>query len=132
MTIIDTNVILDILTADPAWLNWSVQQLDQCRRSGLLRINEITYAELAVRSATEADLQVSLSQLGIQLERAPTSALFLAGRTFRRYRAAGGPRTSVLADFFIGAHAEVSSLPLLTRDARRFRTYFPSVQLISP
>jgi predicted nucleic acid-binding protein len=132
MTLIDTNVILDVLSGHSEWLAWSVDQLDRCRERGPLNVNEITYAELAGRIETETELQRLLAQFGIQLERSPTSALFLAGRTFRRYRAAGGPRTTVLADFFIGAHAQVAHLPLLTRDIRRYRTYFPHVELIAP
>jgi predicted nucleic acid-binding protein len=132
MTLIDTNVIVDVLSGDSEWLTWSVEQLDQCRERGSLNVNEVTYAELAVRIETETELQGLLAELGIQLERSPTSALFLAGKTFRRYRAAGGPRPNVLADFFIGAHAQVARLPLLTRDTRRYRTYFPDVELIAP
>jgi predicted nucleic acid-binding protein len=132
MTLIDTNVILDVLSGHIEWLTWSVDQLDRCRERGPLYVNEITYAELAGRIETETELQRLLAQFGIQLERSPASALFLAGKTFRRYRAAGGPRPNVLADFFIGAHAHVAQIPLLTRDTRRYRTYFPDVELIAP
>jgi predicted nucleic acid-binding protein len=132
MTLVDTNVLVDILTADPAWLDWSAGHLSQCRRKGTLRINEIGYAELAVRMNSEGDLQHALSRLDVGFERTPTAALFLAGRMFGRYRAAGGTRTSLLPDFFIGAHANVAKLPLLTRDGRRYRTYFPQVELIAP
>jgi predicted nucleic acid-binding protein len=132
MTLVDTNVVVDVLTGDPAWLDWSTEQLAQCRDTGMLVINEITYAELAVGIAAEADLDYALKELGLELERTPTAALFRAGRAFSRYRAAGGPRVSVLPDFFIGAHAEVAGLAILTRDARRYRTYFPAVELIAP
>jgi predicted nucleic acid-binding protein len=132
MTLVDTNVVLDVLTNDPAWLAWSAERLDQCRRIDRLYINEIAYAELAVGIEREADLQEALAELSIELTRAPTSALFLAGRAFGRYRAAGGPRTGVLPDFFIGAHAQVARLPILTRDVRRYRIYFPEVELIAP
>jgi predicted nucleic acid-binding protein len=132
MTLVDTNVVLDVLTKDRAWLDWSAERLDQCRRTNRLYINEITYAELAVGIERESDLQEALAELSIELTRAPTPALFLAGRAFGRYRAAGGPRTSVLPDFFIGAHAQVARLPILTRDVRRYRTYFPEVELIAP
>jgi predicted nucleic acid-binding protein len=113
-------------------MDWSVEQLDRCRNNGPLHINEITYAELSVPAKAEAHLQLALTELSIQLERTPTTALFLAGQAFRRYRAAGGPRTSVLPDFFIGAHAQVSGIPILTRDVRRYRSYFPNVPLIAP
>jgi predicted nucleic acid-binding protein len=132
MTLVDTNIIVDILTSDPAWLNWSAQNLARCRDEGALRVNEITYGELAVRIETEADLQRILAQLDIDLERTPTPALFTAGKAFGRYRAAGGARTSLLPDFLIGAHAQFARLPVLTRDARRYRNYFPDVELIAP
>jgi predicted nucleic acid-binding protein len=132
MTLIDTNILVDILTSDPVWLRWSADQLDRRRNSGSLYINGIGYAEIAVRIEVEADLQAALADLGIQLERTPISALFMAGQAFRRYRLAGGPRTAILPDFFIGAHAQVARWPILTRDVRRYRTYFPDVELIAP
>jgi len=132
MTLVDTNVLADILTGDPVWLEWSVEQLSQCREKGSLLINEVTYAELAVRFETESDLSRTLTNFGIHLERAPTPALFSAGKAFARYRAAGGPRTSLLPDFFIGAHAQVTGNSILTRDVRRYRSYFPDVPLIAP
>ena len=132
MTLVDTNVISDVLTANVAWLSWSAEQLERCRETGPLRINEITYAELAVIVDSEADLQFALAEIGAQLERTPATALFMAGRAFGRYRARGGPRTSLLPDFFVGAHAEFARLPILTRDVRRYRTYFPDVRLIAP
>ena len=132
MTLVDTNVVIDVLSKNPTWLSWAVEQLERARASGQLWINEVVYAELAVHTETEADLNFVLSQLNVRLERTPVQALFNAGRAFRRYRRAGGPRTSVLPDFFIGAHAQVSGLQLLTRDPRRYRTYFPEVELITP
>jgi predicted nucleic acid-binding protein len=132
MTLIDTNIVADVMTADPVWLEWSAEQLSQCRENGPLLINEITYAELAVRFEAESDLQRALTNFSIQLERAPTPALFSAGRAFARYRAAGGPRRSLPPDFFIGAHAQVVGMPILTRDVRRYRSYFPDVPLITP
>ena len=132
MTLVDTNVIVDILSLDPEWIEWSVEQLFRRRDAGPLFINEITYAELAVRIDAEQDLQLAIADLGVELKRTPTPALFVAGKTFGRYRAAGGPRISVLPDFFIGAHAQVERLPLLTRDTRRYRSYFPEVELIAP
>ena len=132
MTLVDTNVIIDILSSDAIWFDWSAPELEGCRRRGPLLLNEISYAELAARVETEADLQQALADLGIKLSRTPTSALFAAGRAFRRYRSAGGLRTSVLPDFFIGAHADIERIPILTRDVRRYRTYFPDVVLIAP
>jgi predicted nucleic acid-binding protein len=132
MTLIDTNILVDVLTSDPVWLRWSADQLDQRRNAGSLYINGITYAEIAVRIEAEADLQAALTDLGIRLERTPVSALFMAGGAFRRYRLAGGPRLAILPDFFIGAHAQIARWPILTRDVRRYRTYFPEVELIAP
>ncbi len=132
MTIVDTNVILDILTGDPTWLDWSVAALDQARQSGPLHMGEITYAELAVRMAAEGDLLSALRELAIGLDRIPPSALFVAGRAFFRYRMAGGPRTTILPDLLIGAHAAALAAPILTREVRRFRSYFPEVRLIAP
>ena len=132
MTLVDTNIIVDLLSDDPVWFAWSSEHLQQCRSRGAAYLNEITYAELTARIAAEADLQTAISELGLVLERAPTSALFLAGRAFARYRAAGGPRTSMIADFLIGAHAEIEKIPILTRDVRRYRAYFPDVTLIAP
>lgn len=132
MTLVDTNVVVDVLSANRDWLQWSVDALERRRQTGLLLINEVTYAELAVRSVSETDLQADIERIGLRLERTPVPALFAAGQTFRLYRTAGGPRLSLLPDFFIGAHAEASGLPILTRDPRRFRTYFPKVELITP
>ena len=132
MTLVDTNIVVDLVTRDPRWFEWSRLRLAEQNDVGPLHINEITYAELAVRMEQESDLELILSDLSLSIERAPQSALFLAGRTFGRYRAAGGPRSSVLPDFFIGAHAEAAGLPILTRDPRRYRTYFPKVRLIAP
>lgn len=132
MTLVDTNVLIDILTHDGVWFDWSFEKLVARRELGDLLINEITYAELAAGIDDERQLERIVVELGVILEHIPRPALYAAGRTFGRYRAAGGPRTSLIPDFFIGAHAEVAGMPILTRDARRFRTYFPDVKLIAP
>ena len=132
MTLVDSNVASDVLTADPTWLDWSAAALQSVHDTGMPCINEVTYAELAARYSAEGALQRDLDTLGLRLARTPESGLFLAGRAFAAYRAAGGPRTSLLADFFIGAHAEAEGLPILTRDPRRCRTYFPDIVLITP
>ncbi len=132
MILVDTNVVIDVLTADPVWLDWSVEALRSAQDDGEPSINEVTYAELAARYDAELPLQHDLRALRLQLARAPDRALFLAGRAYAAYRGAGGPRTSLLADFFIGAHAEAAGLPILTRDPRRYRSYFPAVRLIAP
>jgi predicted nucleic acid-binding protein len=132
MTLVDSNVLIDALTNDPVWYRWSAERLDERARLGVLLINEIVYAELSVQIDTETELLGLLAIFDVELARIPTEALFIAGKTHHRYRAAGGIRTGVLPDFFIGAHASVTGIPLLTRDVRRFRTYFPDVQLITP
>lgn len=132
MTLIDTNVLLDLATDDPAWADWSVRQLDAAAVKGRLVINDVVYAELSVGFERIEELDDLLDEAGVTLEEIPREALFLAGKAFRRYRAAGGSRMGVLPDFFIGAHAAVLGLPLLTRDAKRYRTYFPSVVMVRP
>jgi predicted nucleic acid-binding protein len=132
MTLVDTNVLLDLVTADPVWADWSIRQLDTAALQGPLVINDVVYAELSVRFAAIEDLNAVLDESGIELAAIPRAALFLAGKVFHRYRAAGGTRTGVLPDFFIGAHAAVSRLTLLTRDVQCYRRYFPAIELVTP
>lgn len=132
MTLIDTNVLLDLVTDDPRWADWSIAQLDAAELRGPVVINDVVYAELSVRFATIEALEAVLDEAGVVLEPMPRPALFLAGKVFQRYRAAGGARTGVLPDFFIGAHAAVAGLTLLSRDAGRYRTYFPKLDLVTP
>ncbi len=99
---------------------------------GRMAINAVVYAELSVRFTRIEDLEDVLDEAGITVEDIPRAALFLAGKAFQKHRTAGGSRTGVLPDFFIGAHAAVLGMPLLTRDVRRYRTYFPSLSLIAP
>ena len=132
MTLVDTNVLLDLVTNDAAWAGWSIRQLDIAALEGPLIISSVVYAELSVRFASIEDLDAMLGQAGVELADIPRSALFLAGKVFQRYRAAGGARSGVLPDFFIGAHAAVSGARLLTRATARYRTYFPTVDLITP
>lgn len=132
MTLVDTNVIIDVLLGDAAWMTWSAERLEACRNSGPLYLNEIGYAELSAKMDRESDVEAAVGGLGLTFERMPTSALYAAGQAFRRYRAAGGPRLSVLPYFFVGAHAQVNGMAILTRDGRPYRTYFPDVRLITP
>ena len=132
MTLIDTNVLLDLVTDDPVWADWSIRQMDAAAVKGPLAINGVVYAELSVGFERIEDLDAVLEEAGIAMVEIPRAALFLAGKAFQRYRAAGGSRSGVLPDFFIGAHAAVTGLPLLTRDVQRYRTYFPSLGLITP
>lgn len=132
MTLIDTNVLLDLVTDDPVWASWSVAQLETASLDGPLLINDIVYAELAVRYDRIEDIERFIAEAGLEIAATPREALFLAGKVFTQYRRAGGSRTGVLPDFFIGAHAAVANIPLVTRDAGRYRTYFPKLQLIAP
>jgi predicted nucleic acid-binding protein len=132
MTLVDTDVLLDLVTNDPKWADWSIGQLDAAALKGPLAINDVVYAELSVRFATIETLDSVLDDAGIVIARTPRPALFLAGKAFQRYRSAGGLRTGVLPDFFIGAHAAVAGLALLSRDAQRYRTYFPTIELVTP
>ncbi|RWA72624.1 type II toxin-antitoxin system VapC family toxin [Mesorhizobium sp.] len=132
MTLVDTNVLLDLVTDDPKWADWSLYQLEAASLDGPLLINDAVYAELAVRYERIEHLEAFVDGAGLKMTSMPRAALFLAGKVFTHYRRAGGSRTGVLPDFFIGAHAAVARLPLLTRDVRRYRTYFPSLKLIAP
>jgi predicted nucleic acid-binding protein len=132
VTLVDTNVLIDILSNDPNWREWSEARLLERSAGGPLVINEIVYAELAARFTRQDQLDNEISDLDLTFMRMPKAALFSAGRAFERYRRSGGTRAGVLPDFFIGAHAEVTQWPLLTRDTRRYLTYFPDVELITP
>jgi predicted nucleic acid-binding protein len=132
VTLVDTNVLLDVFTEDPKWLGWSLTRLEQAAFKGSLLINDVIYAETSTRYASIENFEAVLVGAGITVAPISRAALFLAGKAYARYRSAGGIRTGVLADFFIGAHAAVEQLPLLTRDARRYRSYFPTVELIAP
>ncbi len=131
-TFVDTNVVLDVATRNPIWARPSLVRIGHALENGPLLINDVVYAELSVGFEFIEEVDAILK--AIDVRRAPISdeALFLAGKAFKRYRAAGGARTGVLPDFFIGAHAQLAELPLLTRDPKRYRTYFPSVVLIVP
>jgi predicted nucleic acid-binding protein len=132
VTLIDSNVLIDIFADDPRWFNWSATRLREAALSGPLLINDVVYAESSIRYRSIERFDAALARIGITVLSMPRTALFLAGKAFVQYRGAGGLRTGVLPDFFIGAHAEVERLPLLTRDARRYRRYFPAVVLIVP
>ena len=132
MTLVDTNVLLDLVTDDPVWADWSLAQLEAASLRGPLLINDVVYAELALRYDRIEDVEGFLRDAGIEVVPVPRAALFLAGKVFVQYRRAGGSRTGVLPDFFIGAHAAIAQVPLLTRDVGRYLTYFPTLTLISP
>lgn len=132
MILVDTNVLLDLVTDDPDWSEWSLARLEEAALAGPVLINDVVYAETSIRYARIEDLDAMLAEAMIEIAPTPRPALFLAGKAFQHYRAAGSARTGVLPDFFIGAHAAVEGWPLLTRDARRYRRYFPKLALIAP
>lgn len=130
--LVDTNVLVDVLENDPDWADWSVAQLRAQAQIHRLVINPVIYAELSLTFSTVEALDEVLAGLQIPVIETPKPALFLAGKAFVKYRRKGGAQTHVLADFFIGAHAAVAGLPVLTRDVRRYASYFPTVALIAP
>jgi predicted nucleic acid-binding protein len=132
MVLIDTNVMLDILEDDPAWARWSQDQLDAAAVTDSLAINPIIYSELSIAFARIEELDTVIEEASLNIEAIPKEALFLAGKVFLAYRKSQGTKYNVLPDFFIGAHAAVMQWPILTRDVGRYRTYFPTVQLITP
>jgi predicted nucleic acid-binding protein len=132
MTLVDTNVLLDVATDDARSARWSVHQLDAANIRGPVLINAIVYAEFSIGYARIEEADRVLADVGLKLIEIPRAALFLSGKVFQRYRAQGGSRTGVLPDFFIGAHAAVAQIPLLTRDPHPYRTYFAGITLITP
>jgi hypothetical protein len=132
VTLVDTNVLIDLFVPGSPWAAWSAEALSAAALDGPLRINDVVFAELSIGFDSLPACEAFLSELRIGLESMPREALFRAGRAFREYRRRGGTREGVLPDFFIGAHAAAARLPLLTRDAGRYRTYFPDATLILP
>lgn len=132
MILFDTNVLLDIATADPVWLPWSENEFRTAAARGPIPINPIIYAELAPAFATAADLDQWLDPAVFLRLALPYAAGWLAAQAFLKYRQSGGTKASPLPDFYIGAHAEVEGHALVTRDPARYRTYFPNVALIAP
>ncbi len=131
-TLVDSNVLLDILTDDPTWSQWSGTALAAARDAGTLVINPIIYAEVSVRFTRMEDLDETVPATDFLREELPYAAGFLAGKAYLMYRRQGGRKDSPLADFYIGAHAAVCGHQLLTRDAARYRTYFPRLTVIAP
>lgn len=131
-TLVDSNVLLDIFTEDPTWLEWSSRSLTDAAESGPLYVNPIVYAEVSVRFSRIEELEDALPSTEFRRSSLPWTAAFLAGKAFMAYRRNRGAASVPLPDFFIGAHAAVDDLALLTRDAGRYLTYFPTVELIAP
>jgi len=130
--LVDSNVLLDVITEDEEWLDWSAAALARAADASALVINPIVYAEVAARFARIEDLEEALPRAYYERRPLPWEAAFLAGQCFVKYRRRGGARRSPLPDFYIGAHAAVEGLTLLTRDPRRYRTYFPALRLMAP
>jgi predicted nucleic acid-binding protein len=130
--LVDSCVLIDVIDLDPLWSEWSLAALEEWGRRGSVAIDPVVYAEISPDFDEPATLDAMLARIGVEFEEIPREALFLAARARQTYRRRGGRRLGVLSGFFIGAHAAVLGVPLLTRDARRFRRYFPSVLLVTP
>jgi predicted nucleic acid-binding protein len=132
LLLVNTNVLLDVLQDDPQWFDWSIGQLRAHAQIHALVINPVIYAELSLSFSTIEALDAIVARMALEMQEIPKPALFLAGKAFVQYRRRGGAKAQVLPDFFIGAHAAVKGWPLLTRDASRFRTYFPGIVVVAP
>lgn len=132
MLLVDTCVLVDVVENDPYWVGWSTTQLQTQASIHVLAINPIIYAELSLCFSSREKLDAGLADLRLEMQSFTRTALFLAGRAHLQYRKRGGTKAMVLPDFFIGAQAATQGWPLLTRDAARFRTYFPTIELIAP
>ena len=130
--LVDSNVLLDVLTEDPTWGDWSSASLARCAEESVLAINPIIYAEVSVRFATIEEIEAALPERLFHRLPLPWEGAFLAGKCFLAYRKRRGGKRAPLPDFYIGAHAAVSDMALLTRDAKRYRSYFPKLRLIAP
>ena len=131
-TLVDSNIILDVATSDPTWAEWSAMALETAANESVLAINALIYAEVSIGYGRVEELELAIPSTIFRREPLPYEAAFLAGKAFLQYRRRGGVRGSPLPDFYIGAHAAVSDFRILTRDPRRYRTYFPTVDLIEP
>jgi predicted nucleic acid-binding protein len=130
--LVDSNVLLDVATVDPDWSAWSSNALEQAANEAPLVINPLVFAEVSIRFSRIEELEAAVPSQLFRRDPLPFEAAFLAGKAFLKYRRRGGSRLAPLPDFYIGAHAAVADFRLLTRDAARYRTYFPTVELISP
>ena len=131
-TLVDSNVLIDITVKDPRWLSWSKEAFIDALEGGPVLVDQIVFAEVSIGYPTPEECEWALAVQGIERVPIPWPAAFLAGRAFASYKQRGGRKLAPLPDFFIGAHAAVADLRLLTRDASRYRTYFPTVELIAP
>ena len=131
-TLVDSNVIIDYLDPDSEWADWSASMLARAADHGAVAINAIIYAEVSATYPTIESVEEALPHEYFVRAALPWEAAFLAGRSFREYRRRGGVKRAPLPDFYIGAHAAVTGMTLLTRDARRYRTYFPKLKIVAP
>ncbi|RJX26541.1 MAG: PIN domain-containing protein [Desulfurivibrio sp.] len=129
---VDSCILLDLFTGDPRWANWSASVLGKYSQSNTLFINSIVYTEVSIGFNRIEEVEEAIEQAGVKVLEIPREALFLAGKVFLDYRRNKGTKSSTLPDFFIGAHAAVSSFDLITRDPARYKIYFPSITLICP
>ena len=132
IVLVDSSVLLDLVTNDPVWYEWSSAKLASVSMESQLAINPLIYAEVSSRFPTIEGLNAALPEDQYRREPLPFQAAFLAGKAFLKYKRRGGARTSPISDFYIGAHAAISGFKILTRDPRRYRQYFPTVELIAP
>jgi predicted nucleic acid-binding protein len=130
--LVDSNVLLDILTEDERWFGWSSEALAAAAETGRLVVNPVIYAEISVRFSRIEDLEAALPKTMFEREAIAYEAAFLAGKVFMQYRRRGGAKSSPLPDFFIGAHAAIANYRLLTRDPKRYRRYFPRLTIMAP
>lgn len=131
-TLVDSNVLIDIVAEDPRWAQWSEEALVSALDEGPVFVDQIVFAEISIGYTSAESCQQALTARGLELVPIPWPAAFLAGRAYSAYKQRGGTKLAPLPDFFIGAHAAVAGLRLLTRDASRYRTYFPTIELIAP
>jgi predicted nucleic acid-binding protein len=131
-TLVDSNVLIDIMVQDPQWGSWSDEALAEALEDGQVLVDQIVFAEISIGYPTPEECEWALATRGIERVPIPWPAAFLAGRAYMSYRRRGGSKSSPLPDFFIGAHAAVARLHLLTRDPAPYRAYFPTVELIAP
>ena len=130
--LVDSNIVLDVFLNDPKWADWSESKLDEYDQFGVLYINSIVYSEISIGFERIEDLESAIAKAGFQMLEIPKEALFLAGKAYLKYTKRKGTKRTPLPDFFIGAQAAVQNLDLITRDVSRYKSYFPTVKLISP
>lgn len=128
--LVDTNVLLDVIEEDEKWVHWSVEQM--VKFTNRMLINPMIFTELCYHAKSTEEVEKTVQMLGLKYQEFNNQSLFLTSQAYRSYRLRGGQKTSPLLDFFIGAHARSLGIPLLTRDSARYKTYFPSLPLISP